>query len=55
MLRAALARDAVAFRVALMKWLKHYRKEEFPKEKVTEKISIEGTFFVHWAERTDFR
>lgn len=51
LLRAGLARDAVAFQKALVEWLKYYRKEEFPKEKVTKKITIEGTFFVHWAEK----
>lgn len=51
MLRAALARDGGALQKALVEWLKHYRKEEFPKEKVTKKITIEGTYFVHWAEK----
>lgn len=51
MLRAALARDAGALQQALVEWLKYYRKAEFPKEKVTKKITIEGTFFVHWAEK----
>ena len=39
------------FQKALVKWLEYYRKEEFPKEKVTKKITIEGTFFVHWGEK----
>ena len=51
MLRAGLTRDGGALQKALVEWLKYYRKEEFPKEKVTKKITIEGTFFVHWAEK----
>lgn len=51
MLRGALSRDGGALQKALVEWLKYYRKEEFPKEKVTKKITIEGTFFVHWAEK----
>lgn len=51
LIRAGLSKDAAAFQKALVKWLEHYRKEEFPKEKVTKKITIEGTFFVHWAEK----
>lgn len=51
LIQAGLARDTVAFQKALDDWLKHYRKEEFPKEQVAKKITIEGTFFVHWAEK----
>ena len=50
LLRAGLARDVAEFEKALILWFKYYREEEFPKEKITKKISIEGTFFVHWAE-----
>jgi len=35
-------REAPAFQKALEDWLKHYRKEEFPKEKVTKKITLKG-------------
>ena len=51
LLRAGLAHDAAALQTALEAWLKYYRKEEFPKEKVAKKITIEGTFFVRWAEK----
>ncbi len=51
LLRTGLARDAAAFQRALVQWLKYYRKEEFPKVKVTKKITIKGTFFIHWAEK----
>ncbi len=51
MIRAGLSKDGGAFQKALVKWLEYYRKEEFPKEKVTKKITIEGTFFVHWGEK----
>jgi|GEM_PF-5558594 len=51
LIRAGLSRDAAAFQKALVKWLEHYRREEFPKEKMTKKITVEGTFFVHWAEK----
>jgi hypothetical protein len=51
MIRAGLSKDAAAFQKALVKWLEHYRKEEFPKEKMTKKITVEGTFFVHWAKK----
>lgn len=51
LLRAGVSRNQQALEKALVDWLRYYRKEEFPKEKVTKKISIEGTFFVHWAEK----
>lgn len=51
MLRAIAVRDAALLEKTLNDWLKYYRKEEFPKEKVTKKITIEGTFFVHWAAK----
>lgn len=51
MLRASAVQDAAQLEKTLNEWLKYYRKEEFPKEKVTKKVTIEGTFFVHWAER----
>lgn len=50
-IRAGLSKVEGTFQKALVDWLKFYRKEEFPKEKVTKKITIEGTFFVHWAEK----
>jgi len=45
------ARDAALLQKALIEFLKYYKKNEFPKEKITKKISTEGTFFVHWAEK----
>jgi hypothetical protein len=51
LLQAGLVRDVGAFQKALNEWLKYYRKEQFPREKITKKITIEGTFFVHWAEK----
>jgi hypothetical protein len=50
-IRACLARDTALLQKALIEYLKYYKKNEFPKENITKKISIEGTFFVHWAEK----
>jgi hypothetical protein len=51
MIRACFARDAETFQKGLIELLKYYKKNEFPKDSVTKKISLEGTFFVHWAEK----
>ena len=50
-LRGCLDHDAAALQKSLVEYLKHYKKNEFPKEYIRKKISIEGTFFVHWAEK----
>ncbi len=50
-IRTCLARDTALLQKTLVEFLKLYKKNEFPKEYVTKKISIEGTFFVHWAEK----
>lgn len=50
-LRACLARDEQAINASLKVYLKHYKKSEFPKQSMTKKVSIEGTFVVHWAEK----
>ena len=51
LIRSAAERNADALQKALEDWLSFYRKWEFPKEHITKKVSIEGTFFVHWAEK----
>jgi hypothetical protein len=50
-MRAGIVRDAVAFQDGLIELLKYYKKSEFPKKLVTKYVSVEGTFFVHWAEK----
>jgi hypothetical protein len=50
-IRACVARDTVLIQKSLVEFLKYYKKNEFPKEQITKKISIEGTFFVNWAEK----
>ncbi len=50
-IHSCFARDAALFQKTLIEFLKHYKKSEFPKEYITKKISIEGTLFVHWAEK----
>ena len=51
MIRACVRRDALELEKNLLDYFKHYKKSEFPKEYIAKKISIEGTFFVHWAEK----
>ena len=50
-LRACVSRDTSALNKTLLAYLKHYKKSEFPKQSMTKKVSIEGTFIVHWAEK----
>jgi hypothetical protein len=50
-IRTCLDRDASALQKSLVDYLRHYKKNEFPKDYIRKKISIEGTFFVHWAEK----
>jgi hypothetical protein len=50
-IRACIARDAAMIEKTLTDFLKYYKKREFPKEDITKKVSSEGTFFVHWAEK----
>jgi len=49
MMRACLARDAGELQRAFVAFLRHYKRSEFPKKQITRKITIEGTFFFHWA------
>lgn len=51
LIRAGLERNANSLQKALEDWLVYYRKWEFAKQQITKKITIEGTFFVHWAEK----
>jgi hypothetical protein len=51
MIRASVARDVILLQKSLTEFLQYYKKNEFQKESITAKISIEGTFFVHWAEK----
>jgi hypothetical protein len=51
LMQAAATRNAAAFQTGLDKLLRHYREHDFPKEEITKKVSIEATFFVHWAEK----
>ena len=50
-LRGGLARDLQHLQIAVTAYLKHYRANEFPQEMMASKVSILGTFFVHWAEK----
>lgn len=49
-IHACLARDTVLLQKSLLDFLKHYKKNDFPKQEITKKISILGTLFVHWAK-----
>ena len=53
-MRAGIVRDAIAFQDGLIELLKYYKKSEFPRDDITKKVSSEGTFFVHWAEKEKF-
>jgi hypothetical protein len=50
-IRACLARDDRRLNIRLAEFLSHYKRSEFPEEKMTKKISIVGTFLVHWARK----
>ena len=50
-IRACLSHDAVQLQKSLIDYLKHYKKNDFPKKEITKKVSIFGTFFVHWAKK----
>lgn len=47
-LKALLDADAERLVKDLTAYLHHYKAEEFLKERITKKISIEGTLIVHW-------
>ena len=38
-----------SFEEGFISYLKHYKKTDFPKEQITKKVSVEGTFLAHWA------
>lgn len=48
-LKALLGMDSVAFGPSVTAYLQQYKKAEFPKDKLTKKVSIEGTVMVNWA------
>lgn len=50
-IRAALTRNAQQLSKKLIIFLEHYKAEEFPKESFLTKVSILGTFIVHWAAK----
>jgi hypothetical protein len=50
-IRACEARQTNMIQKALSEFFKNYEQNEFPKKQMTKKISIEGTFIVHWIER----
>jgi hypothetical protein len=51
LIRAAQARDAALLQKGLIELLKHFKKSDFPKNLISKKICMEGTLFVHWAEK----
>jgi hypothetical protein len=51
MIRAAQARDAALLQKGLIKLLIYYKKSEFPRPFTPKKVSMDGTLFVHWAEK----
>jgi hypothetical protein len=53
-MRAGLARDVALFQKTLIAFLNYYKKSDFPNPDITKKISIFGTFFVHWAKKEGF-
>ena len=48
-LKALLDMDSDAFEPSVAAYLQQYKKAEFPKDKLTKKVSIEGTLIVNWA------
>jgi len=51
MIEACIARDQHSLQRALIQFLSHYKKTEFPKEQITLKVSFKATFFFHWASK----
>lgn len=49
--RACIARDAELLNKSMLAYLKQYKRAVFPKQMMTNKVSIFGTLFVHWAEK----
>lgn len=49
LIRACVARDQPIIETTLTKYLKLYRKADFPQIDIFKTISIFGTLFVHWA------
>lgn len=50
-IKAWLLRDSALYQRVLIDFLKNYKINDFPTQEITNKISILGTFFVHWARK----
>lgn len=49
--QACTARNPDALNKAMLAYLKYYKKTIFPKQSMSDKVSLFGTFFVHWAKK----